>query len=181
MDDLTSLLVRASGGDREALSAFVSRAQPDVWRFCAAMLTPGVAEDATQETFLRAWRSSPNFRAESSARTWLLAIARRTCLDFIQRRMKADRAVASAQRERGPEPIRDHGEVVALTAVTELLAPDRRSAFILTQVLGLSYDEAAQVAGCPVGTIRSRVARARRDLQSALMDVPDEPRAAEHP
>jgi RNA polymerase sigma-70 factor, ECF subfamily len=178
MDDLTSLLVRAGGGDRDALAAFITQAQPDVWRFCAAMLAPGLADDATQETFVRAWRSSPNFRAESSARTWLLTIARRTCLDIVHRRLRADQATESAARQPGAEHVRDHSEMVALTELTRLLEPDRRSAFILTQVLGLSYGDAAHVAGCPVGTIRSRVARARHDLQTALLDIPDDHQSA---
>ena len=62
----------------------------------------------------------------------------------------------------------DAAEEISLTAVIAQLAPGRREAFTLTQVLGLSYAEAAQVCGCPIGTIRSRVARARSDLVIAL-------------
>ena len=63
---------------------------------------------------------------------------------------------------------RDVGEGVALRALLAELDPDRREAFVLTQVVGLSYAEAAEVCGCPVGTIRSRVARARDHLVAAL-------------
>lgn len=66
----------------------------------------------------------------------------------------------------------DHSERVALDAVLSALAPDRHEAFVLTQVVGLGYHEAAAVVGCPVGTIRSRVARARADLVAALEGDP---------
>jgi RNA polymerase sigma-70 factor (ECF subfamily) len=67
----------------------------------------------------------------------------------------------------------DLGEGVALRRQVGALAPDRRDAFVLTQLVGLSYPEAAEVCGCPVGTIRSRVARAREDLVTGLADRGD--------
>ncbi len=77
MDPLTRLAVAARDGDRVALASFVERSQADVWRFCAHQIGRPHADDATQETFLRAIGSLRTFRAESSARTWLLSIARR--------------------------------------------------------------------------------------------------------
>jgi RNA polymerase sigma-70 factor, ECF subfamily len=168
VDDLTYLLVQATGGDRDALNEFVTRAQPDVWRFCAALLSADQADDATQETFVRAWRAASGFRGDSSAKTWLLAIAKRVCFDAMRQRVRADRRqdrlVAATQSMDAP----DHGESVVMADLVDRLDPDRRSAFILTQLLGLSYEEAATVVGCPIGTIRSRVARARSDLQELL-------------
>jgi RNA polymerase sigma-70 factor, ECF subfamily len=171
VDELTHLLVRATSGDREALDEFVVAAQPDVWRFCAALLSADQADDATQETFVRAWRSSAGFRGEASARTWLLAIAKRVCYDAMRQRSRSERKQrrleSAAERRNAPDP----GESIAMADLIGHLDGDRRTAFVLTQLLGLSYEEAADVADCPIGTIRSRVARARSDLQASLQEA----------
>jgi RNA polymerase sigma-70 factor (ECF subfamily) len=168
MDELTHLLVQATGGDSDALSEFVRSSQADVWRFCSSMLSPDQADDATQETFVRAWRASSSFRGESSARTWLLAIAKRVCYDAMRQRARADSKRDRVIAAGGVMVTADHSDDLVLTDLVDGLDPDRRGAFVLTQVLGLSYEEAAAVVGCPIGTIRSRVARARGDLQDAL-------------
>jgi RNA polymerase sigma-70 factor, ECF subfamily len=170
MDELTHLLLRATGGDRDALDEFVVAAQPDVWRFCAALLSADQADDATQETFVRAWRAAVGFRGDASARTWLLAIAKRVCYDAIRQRSRGERRQQRLQSavERASTP--DPGESIVMVDLVGRLDDDRRSAFVLTQMLGLSYEEAAVVVDCPIGTIRSRVARARGDLQAALED-----------
>ncbi|HTF49643.1 MAG TPA: sigma factor, partial [Pseudonocardia sp.] len=79
MDDaaLTELALRARAGDRDAATLFVQRTQQQVWRMLITLSDRGVAEDLTQETYARAFRSLPGFRAESSVRAWLLSIARR--------------------------------------------------------------------------------------------------------
>lgn len=164
MDALTHLLVAARDGDRDALGELVAGSQPDVWRFCASMVGRDHADDATQETFLRAWRSARTFRAESSAMTWVLAIARRVCWDLARRQRTGVARLAEATPLLGQTASGDPGDAIALEDLVARLAPDRRSAFFLTQVLGLSYQEAADVCGCPIGTIRSRLARARSDL-----------------
>ena len=153
----------AKTGDRDALGELVERTQADVWRFCAALLSPDQADDATQETFLQAWRSAPTFRGEGTAKTWLLAIARRVCAHTIRGAISR-RNHDLKRREAAVPDAGDHGEVVALYDLVAHLESNRRSAFVLTRLLGLSYEEAADVCGCPVGTIRSRVARARADL-----------------
>jgi len=169
MDELTRLLLQAGRDDSDALREFISSAQPDVWRFCAAMLSAAEADDATQETFVRAWRSAPAFRAESSARTWLMSIARRVCFNRIDRQIRHTARSAQLADPNGADPAAgDHSETVALNALVRRLPADRRSAFVLTQILGFSYQEAAQAAGCPLGTIRSRVSRARAELQALL-------------
>jgi RNA polymerase sigma-70 factor (ECF subfamily) len=171
VDDLTRLALAARAGDRVALAAFVRRAQPEVWRLCAHLSDRDAADDLTQDTFLRAIGALGSFRGDATARTWLLSIARRACADHVRRRVRGrnllDRIVNRAAPP-GDEPERT-GEVDLDHAVAAL-TPDRRDAFVLTQVLGLSYEEAADVCGCPVGTIRSRVSRARTDLVSALSD-----------
>jgi RNA polymerase sigma-70 factor (ECF subfamily) len=162
-DELTSVALRARRGDAAAAAAFVRATQADVWRLCAHLGSAATADDLTQETYARAFASLHRFLGRSAARTWLLSIARRTCAD----------AVRSAQRERRldlskPRPADDPAGSVTTRALVAALEPERREAFVLTQVVGLSYAEAADVCSCPVGTIRSRVARARADLVDAL-------------
>ncbi len=159
VDPLTATALRAGRGDAVAAAAFVRATQAEVWRLCLHLSDRNSADDLTQETYARAFASLHRFSARSTARTWLLSIARRACADAVR--------AAVRQRSQPPEPVApgpDPAEGVALRALLDSLAPPRREAFVLTQLLGLSYAEAADVIGCPVGTIRSRVARARDDL-----------------
>jgi RNA polymerase sigma-70 factor, ECF subfamily len=173
-EQITAWALAAGRGDRAALASFVRATQRDVLRFVGHLADPGQAEDLAQETYLRAVGALPRFEATASARTWLLSIARRVAADAVRaarRRPRTsgvedwDAIVASARSGlvRGPSD-----EAVLLGELVEALGPDRREAFVLTQVLDLSYAETAQVCGCPVGTVRSRVARAREDLVAAL-------------
>jgi RNA polymerase sigma-70 factor (ECF subfamily) len=165
VDDLTALALAAGRGDRAALGAFVRSSQPEVWRLCAHLASRGQADDLTQETYARALRALPAFRGDASARTWLLGIARRTVADAIRASRRRRRL---ATQVAPPPPVADAGAAVEVQAAVSALDDDRRTAFVLTQVLGLSYAETAEVCGCAVGTIRSRVARARESLVAAL-------------
>ncbi len=136
-----------------------------MWRLCFYLGDPEVAEDLVQDTYLRAWRSLPRFRADSSAHTWVLAIARRVAADHV-RSARRKRRIAELPP---PEPASpDETGAVDVGLLMAGLDEDRRLAMYLTQTLGLSYGEAAVVCGCPVGTIRSRVARARSELVDGL-------------
>jgi len=115
--------------------------------------------------FLRAYRALPAFRGDSSARTWLLSIARRTCADAV-RDLRRRRRLATRFERPSYEP--DPARAISVEALLSGLDPERKLAFVLTQVVGLSYQEAADICECPVGTIRSRVARARADLLARL-------------
>lgn len=170
MDDLTRLAIEAKQGDRTALEEFIRRSQADVWRFCAHLAGREQADDLTQSTFLRAWTALPRFRGESSARTWLLAIARRVCVDHFRSLGRRRRITDRLARQPQPMVAPDASAHTDLDLLILGLEPDRRSAFVLTQVIGLSYHETAEVIGCPVGTVRSRVARAREDLVQADRD-----------
>jgi RNA polymerase sigma-70 factor, ECF subfamily len=165
-DEVTRLAVAAREGDRVAFAGFVRQTQGDVWRLCAHLVDRDSADDLTQETYLRAVSAIVRFRGDASAKTWLLSIARRVCADAIRRRTRRRRALRRRGADEVVAPARS-GEI-ELEALLQALAPDRRLAFTLTQVLGLSYDQAAAVVGCPIGTIRSRVARARADLLAAV-------------
>ena len=163
MDELSRLACSAGDGDRVALAAFVRRSQPEVWRLCRHLVGAASADDVTQEVYLRAIPALRSFRAESSARTWLLSIARHTAVDAIRREQRR-RRVGLGRAAALPDPAGAH----AVEALLSVLEPDRREAFVLTQLVGLTYAEAAEVAGVPIGTIRSRVARAREQLVDAV-------------
>lgn len=173
MDHLTRLVVAAGRGDVDALERFVSETQADVWRLCAHLGDRRDADDLAQETYERAIGSIHRFRGEGSARSWLFGIARRVCADHVRRSQRHRRrwhaaADAAAVDQRITAGVDLGGDRVELDELLGLLDPDRRDAFVLTQVLGLHYDEAAEVIGCPIGTIRSRVARARLDLAEMI-------------
>jgi RNA polymerase sigma-70 factor, ECF subfamily len=167
LEPATRWAMAARSGDPAAQAAFVRETQAEVWRFAAALVDPDAADDLTQETYLRAFRALPAFEGRSSARTWLLGIARRACADHLRsviRRRRLDARLAAEPTAALPEP----GLHLGAADLLGRLPADRRSAFALTQVLGLSYAEAAVIEGVPVGTIRSRVARARADLVAAV-------------
>ncbi len=202
MDEVTGFALAAAGGDRAALNRLVRATQAQVWRFCAHLSDPASADDLTQEVYLRAMKALPRFRGDSTARTWLLAIARRTVADHIRAQQRrrgrgpAGRPATGTADSAGRPLIDSTGsgsflappmaageltvaasdEAVVLRAVVAQLPEDRRIAFVLTQLLGLSYAETAQVCRCPIGTVRSRVARARAELVAAITD--DGPAAA---
>src|SRR4051794_22200056 len=174
VDELTRLFLAARDGDRTALLHAVRASQADVWRLAAHLVGPDGADDVTQDTFVRAWRALPAFRGDSSARTWLLAIARRACADAVRGRVRRRRvaeraagAAAIAATTRAGDPTGAH-DVQALIGG---LDKDQRDAFVLTQVVGCSYAEAASICGVPVGTIRSRVARARERLVDQVREA----------
>jgi RNA polymerase sigma-70 factor (ECF subfamily) len=163
--DLAAAARDAGRGDQEAFARLVRATQADVARACTALVDRAAAEDLVQETYLRAYAALPGFRADASVRTWLLGIARHVCIDELRRR---------SRRRAFFRSLPPTSEALTPTAATDLelllaaLANDRREAFVLTQLVGLSYVEAAAVCDCAVGTIRSRVARARADLLEAL-------------
>jgi RNA polymerase sigma-70 factor (ECF subfamily) len=164
---VTELALAASGGNARALEAFIRATQHDVWRFVAYLSDAGSADDLAQETFLRAIGAIERFSGRSSARTWLLSIARRVVADHIRYAQSRPRTAAGAdpaQLSRGDGHARGFEDLVEVTTMIANLTTEQREALLLTQLLGLPYADAAAVCGCPLGTIRSRVARARDAL-----------------
>jgi RNA polymerase sigma-70 factor (ECF subfamily) len=171
--EITNWALAAKAGDRAAAAAFIRATQQTVIRFLAHLADPADVEDLAQETYLRAMRALPRFAARSSARTWLLSIARRVAADHVRTLVRRPRISAGPELEPAAEPAHagtesQLEEAVVLRQLLLDLPAERREAFVATQIAGLSYAEAAEVCGCPVGTIRSRVARAREDLVAAL-------------
>lgn len=179
-DEITAYALAAGRGEEDALAAFVRATQADVWRYVAYLTDREQADDLTQETFLRALRGVRTFRGDVPARVWLLSIARRAVVDHFRKQGRTPTVAASLDldvADRIAPTTPDPAGEVTLQELVAGLEPDKRAAFVLTQINGLSYDEAAQACGVPIGTIRSRVARAREDLVVAMRS--DAPAAVE--
>ena len=179
MDHLTTLACAARGGDPPSTAAFIRAGQHEVWSLCAHLVDGASADDLMRETYLRAFRALSRFRQSCSARTWLLSITRQVCMEEeLRRRIRRHKRgvlVAEQDEERAAH---SGVEQVEVREWLGHLSSDRRTAFVLTQILELSYEGAAKICQCRVGTIRSRVARARIDLIEALGTTGDGARRA---
>ncbi|MFF7974227.1 sigma-70 family RNA polymerase sigma factor [Streptomyces sp. NPDC007905] len=173
-ESITAWALAARGGDPCAVERFVRALHRDVQRYVAHLCADHQAvDDLAQDTFLRALGSLHLFEGRSSARAWLLSIARRAVIDSYRYAAARPRlsdvpdwqlAVELAQ----PRDLPGFDEGIVLLDLLAALPDERREAFVLTQLAGLPYAEAAEASGCPVGTVRSRVARARATLIDLL-------------
>ncbi|WP_427924919.1 sigma-70 family RNA polymerase sigma factor [Streptomyces sp. cg40] len=176
----TAWALAARNGDPHATEHFVRALHGDVLRYVAHLSgDPQTAHDLTQDTFVRALDSLPGFEGRASARTWLLSIARRAVADSFRRAAVRPRLADAhdwqlALERAQPSGLPGFEDGIALLDLLETLPDERREAFVVTQVVGLPYDEAARFIGCPVGTIRSRVARARTTLERLLREAETE-------
>lgn len=169
--DLNPLMRQAATGDAAAFERLVALTHPDVWRLCAYLVDRATADDLSQETYLRAYRSLSSFRGDAPARAWLLTIARRACAAEIDARTRRRELALTVRPPLVPRT--EFADEVTTRLLVEALSPERRVAFVLTQVIGCDYAEAAAICGCPIGTIRSRVARSRDDLIKAMRSHAD--------
>jgi len=176
-ESVTGWALAARSGDERAVEQFVRATQLDVRRYVTHLSgDPQATDDLVQDTYVRALRSLPRFEGRSSARTWLLTIARRVVADRIRSHAVRPRLSATDDWQTAAERVQPRGvpgfdEGVALAELLAALTPERREAFVLTQLLGLPYAATAGVIGCPVGTVRSRVARARETLVGLLTEA----------
>ncbi|MEU3776246.1 sigma-70 family RNA polymerase sigma factor [Streptomyces sp. NPDC032472] len=185
--DVTRLALEARDGDPAKADRFVRALHRDVWRYVAYLSAdPQAADDLTQDVFLRALAALPRFEGRSSARTWLLSIARRTVVDSLRHaaarpRLSSRHDWQTAAEQSQPYGVPGFEDGIALAELLAGIPAERREAFVLTQLLGLNYAEAATAAGCPVGTVRSRVARARLALVAVLTAPEPDPDPAAEP
>jgi RNA polymerase sigma-70 factor (ECF subfamily) len=186
--DSDALLVqRAAAGDQRAFELLVIKYQRRLQRLIGRMVRDSdLVEDIAQETFIRAYRALPQFRGESQFYTWLYRIAVNTAKKFLQERKRSptmsDRAVASNEdndetfwavgepiSDETPESVLAAKEVAAaVNSGLAALPPDLRQALTLREIEGLSYEEIAAVMDCPMGTVRSRIFRARELISAKL-------------
>jgi RNA polymerase sigma-70 factor (ECF subfamily) len=158
------VLARARAGDIGAFEALVREYQADVWRFAYHFTRDRqLAEDVTQESFLRAYRFLRTFRGDSKFTSWLFRIARNCAMDAIRRR-------AGQQSREHPLPLGppDPEARAELHAALSSVSAEHREPFLLIEVFGLSYQEAADVLNIRVGTVKSRMHRARHAMMAAL-------------
>jgi RNA polymerase sigma-70 factor (ECF subfamily) len=157
-------LARAREGDLGAFEDLVRLYQADVWRFAQHLTRDrALAEDVTQEAFLRAFRFLGSFRGDARFSSWLFRIARNCAMDAIRSR--------TVHLEREPAPpatSTDPQARLELQAALAAISDEHREPFLLIEVFGLSYQEAADVLGVRVGTVKSRMHRARKAMMSAL-------------
>lgn len=180
------LIRAAQAGDLPSFNALVTRHERSVYNVCLRMLrNVPAAEDATQETFLKAWTAINTFRG-GLVRPWLLRIATNRCYDVLraQTRRPADSLDAelfeseptwTSQADAGehPELFAARAELSThLERALTSLPDDQRIVVILSDVHGHPYDEIADITGVAVGTIKSRLSRARARLRDALRDDP---------
>ncbi|MHA3701707.1 sigma-70 family RNA polymerase sigma factor [Jatrophihabitans sp. YIM 134969] len=169
-DPVTTAALAARGGSTAAAETFVRSTQDDVWRLCRYLGPAGQVDDLAQETYARAFAGLRGYAGRAPARSWLLGIARHVCADAVGAAVRDRGRRGGQQPDEAPSAAApDHAGAVHLDLLLGALEPERREAFVLTQVLGFGYADAAAVCGCPVGTIRSRVARARDDLRAATL------------
>ena len=167
MDLLTSTALKARDGDRVALEGLMRLVQGDVWRLCKYMVDAQSADDLAQDALVKMIGSLHRVTAEHNVRAWTLGIARHTCLDEIRRRQRRRRLQKDYEGTR-PLIAEATDTSIDLRELISSLDIDRRDAFVLTQLVGLSYEEVAAICECPIGTVRSRVARARLDIQTLM-------------
>ncbi|CAL9314323.1 ECF RNA polymerase sigma factor SigC [Streptomyces sp. SudanB148_2056] len=176
-ESTTAWALAARGGDPAAVEHFVRALHRDVRTYVTYLgADPQAADDLAQDTFLRALGSLHRFEGRSSARTWLLSIARRAVIDSYRHASARPRLADTDDWQTVAEFAQPRGrlgfeEGIALAELLEALPDERREAFVLTQLVGLPYAEAAELGDCPVGTVRSRVARARSSLIKSLREA----------
>ena len=170
LDGLTRDLLLAQDGDLTAFTRVVKVSQPDIVRFC--QWTTGKStdvDDIAQETLLKVFKNLESFRGESSGRSWILSIARRVCLDHVRHHARHERSVGAWRDLRRPAGASDAGaSSVDLADLIARLHDPLKEAFVLVRVFGFSYAEVATTLELPVGTVQSRVARARSALAEML-------------
>jgi RNA polymerase sigma-70 factor (ECF subfamily) len=189
-DTEATLVAQARAGDELAFEALVGRHENAIYQLAWRMLrNPEDALDAVQETFLRVFRGLPSFRGEASMRTWIYGIALNVCRSKLESaewkaRSRQDSLLLAdegqgEERERplpdpapGPEATAYGSELrCALDAALGRLSREHREIIVLRDVQGLEYAELGAVLGCALGTVKSRLARARAALRVALEGV----------
>lgn len=179
------LVERVKNGDQKAFELLVSKYQRKVLRLLSRLIRdPAEMEDVAQEAFIKAYRALPQFRGESAFYTWLYRIAVNTAKNYLATQGRRPSTVSEFQSGEDGEFF-DVGDVVedintpdavlqsreiaeTVNAAIEALPEDLRTAITLREIEGLSYEEIAQAMDCPIGTVRSRIFRAREAIADRI-------------
>lgn len=188
MESDRELVERVQAGDKQAFDVLVLRYQQKLVKLVSRYVSDSSeALDVSQEAFVKAYRALPNFRGDSSFYTWLYRIGVNTAKNHLvaQGRRPPDSDVDAQDAERldvdtilrehdtpEREAHRDEVERTVVEAI-EMLPEELRTAITLRELEGLSYDEIATAMGCPVGTVRSRIFRAREAIEKRLRPLMD--------
>lgn len=183
------LVERAQGGDQRAFDILVGKYQRKLSRLLSRLVRdPAEVEDVTQEAFIKAYRALPAFRGDSAFYTWLYRIGINTAKNYLVSQGRRAPTSTSFDNEEAEtfedgEQLRDVNtpESVLLSkqigetvnSAMEALPEDLRTAIVLREIEGLSYEEIAGVMNCPIGTVRSRIFRAREAVAGKLRPVLD--------
>lgn len=178
------LVVRAQAGDKRAFELLVIKYQRRIARLLSRLIRdPAEIEDVTQEAFIKAYRALPAFRGESAFYTWLYRIAINTAKNYLAASGRRPQISAGYSDEDGetldvaeqipdyhtPESELSNQQIVStVNAVVDSLPEDLRTAITLREMDGLSYEDIASLMNCPIGTVRSRIFRAREAIASKL-------------
>jgi RNA polymerase sigma-70 factor (ECF subfamily) len=178
-----SLVERVQKGDKSAFDLLVRKYQHKVVKLISRYIKdPEEALDVSQEAFIKAYRALPNFRGDSAFYTWMYRIAINTAKNYLvaqgRRLPNVDIEIQDAEQFEGPNTLKDYAtpeqllqrdeiEETVFSAI-EKLPEDLKTAITLREIEGLSYEEIAEAMSCPVGTVRSRIFRAREAIDKSL-------------
>ncbi len=178
------LVERAQKGDKRAFEVLVMKYQRKLARLLSRMVRdPAEIEDITQESFIKAYRALPQFRGESAFYTWLYRIAVNTAKNYLVARGRRAPTTTEFSNEEAEgfedaELLRDIATpdaelqtkqiAAAVNKAVEALPEELRTAITLREIEGLSYEEIAQMMDCPIGTVRSRIFRAREAIAEKI-------------
>ncbi|HEX5394309.1 MAG TPA: RNA polymerase sigma factor RpoE [Rhodocyclaceae bacterium] len=188
--DADQLLVeRVQSGDRQAFGLLVSKYQRKLLRLVSRLVRdPAEAEDVAQEAFIKAYRALPNFRGESAFYTWLYRIGVNTAKNWLASQGRRTTAQASMDAEEAegyedadllrdtdtPERLLMSKQIAeTVNRAMEALPDELRTAITLRELEGMSYEEISSVMDCPIGTVRSRIFRAREAIAKELRPLLD--------
>ena len=187
VDPDEDLVQRTLDGQISAFEELVERHRAVVHRVAARVVGREEAEDVTQETFLRAYHRLPGFRGESAFRSWLLRIAHNTAVNAARRRLPEPVEVDEGGEAAVVPPAREPVSVLEESERRERLElklgelrPEHRAVLVLRDLEGLAYDEIASVTETPIGSVKGRLHRARREMIDIMRantydwDLPDE-------
>ncbi len=176
------LISRFKNGDNSAFGEIVLKYKDKIYNLCRHMLSdPQNAEDAAQDVFLKAYQALPKFEPEASLYTWLYRIATNTCIDYKRKPIWESLFGNSEEGERlvhdrasdapSPEQLYQSKEINrALQVGLEKLSPKLRAIIVLKEMEELSYEEISETLEISMGTVKSRIARAREELKKAIAD-----------